>query len=263
MDTQTDKHRNKLESVMENHKTETKSLQTKHKHEISVIKENHETGVKWLKDKIEGCESEIISLKLHASLHVVIWTYDLDINSSGVQIAGSRRDDSTSRNTNVQNLATYADMAVSSVNNSSSNRNDKPYVLLVGMSNIAKIREDKLTPETAVMRSIAYTIPETLETIKNFQCNQAPKEVVFHSLTNDIKTRSPAECIELFTEVIEETRSRWKDPKVVISLETARSDNTRYNTNVKLLNALLQQKFLGVPNFYLCDNSSFFINGEP
>ena len=120
MESQIEKHRNKIESVMENHETEARSLQTKYRREIDAVQEQHETEVKKLKHKMEAYESEILSLKLHSSR-----SSDLNEDSPGVQIVGSGRRDST--------LSSYA-MAASSNGASSGNRNDKPFVLLVGKS---------------------------------------------------------------------------------------------------------------------------------
>ena len=61
------------------------------------------------------------------------------------------------------------------------------------------------------MKRTAYTISETVQTIKDFQGDQHKKTVIFHSCTNGIKTKTPAECTELFTKVIKETRDRWNN----------------------------------------------------
>ena len=253
LDLQGEKHRNKTDAVVEKYEAEIRTLQSKYKQEIAQIQEQKESEVKNLKVKINDCETEIISLKLHNSR-----CSDLNQNSEGVQIAGSRGNKS-----NEQNSASSTDVIVLDGESTNNNSNNKPYVLLIGTSNITKIREDKLTSEISVVKRIAYTIPETLEAVRNFQCDHPPREVVFHSFTNDIKTETPDRCIELFDEVIKLTQSRWKDTKIVISLETARADNSRINTSVKILNALLEQKFLEASNIYLCTNSNFFTNGEP
>ena len=62
---------------------------------------------------------------------------------------------------------------------------------------------------------------------------------------------------------MKETRDRWTNTKIVISLETTRADSISYNTKVKLLNALIEENFLGTVDIYLCDSSDFFFNGEP
>lgn len=262
MDSTFEKHRNQIESVKERHETETKLIQEKHRNEMDSINEQHESEVSKLRHKLEEYETEIVSLKLHSSR-----CSDLNDSSPEVQIVGSSGHENRGRNSSSRGHTSISNVKISNnLNNSSENGNrdlNKPLVLIVGTSNISKIREDKLSNEIFVTKRVAYTIPETLDTIKRYQCDQSPKAVVFHSFTNDVKNRSPAECVDLFNGVLEETQSRWPESKIIISLETARADSVTYNTSAKLLNAMIEQKFLGSANIYICDNSNFSSNGEP
>lgn len=252
-DSQADKHRSKLESLTENHESQVRSLQHKFRSDMNTAQEQHETEIKKLKHKMEEYEEEIISLKLHASR-----TSELQTNAPGVQTVGSSHINAASSVSQ-----TSHDDTDNNTDGASNIRQTKPFVLIIGTSNIKKIKEDKLSLAVNVEKHIAYTIPETLQKVRNVHCDHPPTEVLFHSFTNDIKSKSPEECIGAFTEVIDAAQSRWRGVKIIISLETARADNPRHNTNVKLLNALIEQKFFGSNNIHLCDNSNFFFNGEP
>ena len=92
-----DKHRNKLESLTENHETQIRSLQNKFRFDVNFMQE-HETEIKKMKHKMEDYEEEIISQKLHASR-----TYALQQNAPGVQTVGSSHSSGASPLFQIQN----------------------------------------------------------------------------------------------------------------------------------------------------------------
>ena len=129
MDSQSDKHRNKLESLTENHETQIRSMQTKFRSDMNSVQEQHETEIKKMKHKTENYEEEIISLKLHASR-----PSDLQPNAPGVQTVGSSHSSGASSLTQIPN----DNAADTNTEGTSKNRHTKPFVLLVGTSNVKK-----------------------------------------------------------------------------------------------------------------------------
>ena len=93
--------------------------------------------------------------------------------------------------------------------------NEKPSVLLVGTSNIAKINETKITNAAKVSKIVKYTIDDTKDIINEYE--DFPDVVVFHPLTNDIKTRAKDECVSLMKDLTDQVEEKWPDSKIIIS----------------------------------------------
>lgn len=137
----------------------------------------------------------------------------------------------------------------------------KPQLVLVGTSNIQGINEEKLTMAADVHKIIKYTLDETSEYIKAL--THTPDVIVFHSLTNDLKSLTPQQCIERLYKIVSEATSKWPMVKCVISFTTPRKDSMAHFTNAQIINALLKQKFSGIDNIFLADHSNMLVNGNP
>lgn len=62
-----------------------------------------------------------------------------------------------------------------------------------------------------------------------------PAVVIFHSLTNDIKSQLDAEgCVKMMSTLIEKTLGKFPDTKIVLSLATPRMDRDDWNIKEEL-----------------------------
>ena len=137
----------------------------------------------------------------------------------------------------------------------------KPKLLLLGTSNIEGINEQKLTSAADVHKVIRYTLDATYEYISTYP--DTPDILVLHSLTNDIKSTHPTQCLDKLSRVITKATSKWPLLKCIISLTTPRKDNMSNSTNAQILNVLIKQKFIGVDNLYFADHTNMLVNGNP
>ena len=236
-----DSFQNRLDNQADKHKAQLKETEIRHKLEIDKLKDEHDIETRDYKQKLEKCDEEILSLKMHASR-----ASDLDDGSVEIVAQSSARRNSAA-----------------SVSSRNMNLDPKPRVFLIGTSNIKNIREDKLSQATHVKKYISYTLNETRSLLSRIEREPEPAEVVLHILTNDIKNFSPEDCVDSLHKIVTECKSKWPAVKIVISLETPRADSTDLNTKVILVNSLIIQKFINDSDIHLCNNSNLANNGEP
>lgn len=65
----------------------------------------------------------------------------------------------------------------------------RPKFIFISTSNIKRILENKLEPIAEVTKVIRYILKETTDCVPS--CNEHPNMIALHSLTNDLKQRSP------------------------------------------------------------------------
>jgi hypothetical protein len=118
----------------------------------------------------------------------------------------------------------------------------KPSALLLGTSNIKGINPEKLSAKTCVTKKLAFTLAETEDAVKSH--TSRPDVVILHSLTNDVKTLSPEECVTKLDDVVQLITSKWSGTKTIISLTTPRNDKEIHRINSELVDALLKKKYL-------------------
>ncbi|CAC5400944.1 unnamed protein product [Mytilus coruscus] len=137
----------------------------------------------------------------------------------------------------------------------------KPKLLFVGTSNIQGIHMEKLTQAADIKNVIQYTLDDTSEFLSTF--TDTPDMLVLHSLTNDLKTKQPTQCIDRLFDIVSEASSKWPLLKCVISFTTPRRDSITNFTNAQIINALLKQKFSGIDNIFFADHTNMLVNGNP
>ncbi|CAC5362498.1 unnamed protein product [Mytilus coruscus] len=136
----------------------------------------------------------------------------------------------------------------------------KPKLLFVGTSNIQVIHVEKLTQAADIKKVIQYTLDDTSEFLSTF--TDTPDMLVLHSLTNDLKTKQPTQCIDRLFDIVSEASSKWPLLKCVISFTTPRRDSITNFTNAQIINALLKQKFSGIDNIFFADHTNMLVNGN-
>lgn len=67
-----------------------------------------------------------------------------------------------------------------------------------------------------------------IDKIESYGPAMKPAVVIFHSLTNDIKSQLDAEgCVKMMSTLIEKTLGKFPDTKIVLSIATPRMDRDR------------------------------------
>ncbi|CAG2206762.1 unnamed protein product [Mytilus edulis] len=90
-----------------------------------------------------------------------------------------------------------------------------------------------------------------------------PNLVVFHSLTNDLKIKSPQQCVEEIQDIVKLALQKWQNSGCIISLTTPRLDSVIFNTNGQIINALLKQIYDDNKDVLLVDHGNMLRNGNP
>ncbi|CAG2201180.1 unnamed protein product [Mytilus edulis] len=136
-----------------------------------------------------------------------------------------------------------------------------PSVTIIGTSNTKGIDPQGMSSRYSINKVVAYTLSETESKVRSL--TNVPKVLVFHSLTNDIKTCHPDECIFKMETIINVSLELFPDTKIVLSLPTPRADNPTFNNRGLLISALLKEKFNDNKMIAFCDNSNLSYKNEP
>lgn len=95
-------------------------------------------------------------------------------------------------------------------------RNQATPLLLKGTSNIKYIEPRRWY---TTQQEIAYKIENAIDKIESYSPDMKPAVVIFHSLTNDIKSQLDAEgCVKMMSTLIEKTLVEFPDTKIVLFL---------------------------------------------
>ncbi|CAC5425996.1 unnamed protein product [Mytilus coruscus] len=110
-------------------------------------------------------------------------------------------------------------------------------VLLQEQFNSAiKHEQDKLTQAADIKKVIQYTLDDTSEFLSTF--TDTPDVLVLHSLTNELKTKQPTQCIDRLFHIVSEASAKWP-----------------------LLNK--SSVPCGVDNIYIAEHTNMLINENP
>ncbi|CAG2189362.1 unnamed protein product [Mytilus edulis] len=219
-------YKNTLENEIQKAKIEHKYDLLKQKHELQaekVLKLNEdtkhalsdisdkslfikslETQCATLKRQVEEKDGEILSLKLHESRD----------DSSGQpfqEVHGNKK-----KNRNVTEQKDFEENLKLNV----------PHVIIIGTSNIDNIDTKKLSSKFTAEKLTAYTLKETETTVSELEFTTKPDAFVLHSVTNDIKTHSPQDCVDKMEDIIQVLKGKFASTKIIISLPTPRLDNS-------------------------------------
>lgn len=138
---------------------------------------------------------------------------------------------------------------------------EKKDVLLVGSSIIRNIEPKILSKDYEISKSSAYSLEETAKIIENTSSD--PDVVIFHSMTNNLKTEDPRQCLEKLNEIVEKTEQKWPSTHVMVSMETPRADQPELNDKVLVAYGLIRSTFYKKDNVSIIDNSNLALQGQP
>ena len=78
-----------------------------------------------------------------------------------------------------------------------------------------------------------------------------PDVVILHSLTYDIKNFTPEQCVDKLDVVVNKISTKWENSKIIVSLTTPRSDKEIHALDSKIVDGLVQKKFLIMSNIFI------------
>lgn len=136
----------------------------------------------------------------------------------------------------------------------------KPHVTIIGTSNINGIQPDKLSYSFSANKISAYTLQQTEEEVKHLK--NTPTLLVLHSLTNDLKSKSPSDCVDKMCDIVNDIHELYPKTKIIISLPTPRNDSDDFNIKGQLISVMIKDKLRGNTMVSFCDNSNMCYKGE-
>ena len=117
--------------------------------------------------------------------------------------------------------------------------------------------------DVTTTKKIAYTLDATLKVVQDSDSDLQPDVVILHSLTNDIKSISPANCVDKVGQVVDAIQEKWERAKCIISLTTPRMDDKTHRINCEILDGMIKQRYLDNRDVYISDNSNMWHGSTP
>ena len=89
-----------------------------------------------------------------------------------------------------------------------------------------------------------------------------PTLLVLHSFTNDLKSKSPSDCVDKMCDIVNDIRELYPKTKIIISHPTPRNDSDDFNIKGQLISVMIKDKLRGNTMVSFCDNSNMCYKGE-
>ncbi|CAG2209254.1 unnamed protein product [Mytilus edulis] len=112
------------------------------------------------------------------------------------------------------------------------------------------------------MKKIAYHIDQAEKVIDELEESYNPDVIAYHILSNELTKKSSSECVLQLEKLIQKTKEKRPDSKIVVSLATNRSDERKYNLKVNTVNSLVKEMHEESSDFVICDNHNLSVSGE-
>ncbi|CAC5396902.1 unnamed protein product [Mytilus coruscus] len=258
--------------------TEKQTLEVKLKHEqsnIMLIKAQHEDQMKYHNQILEETRAEMKKVLTTSNSEIDFLSVSLQTKNEEIVKLNDTLKQHTQHLEKLQeeNISLRSQMisrfedfhlvnADSKYTEKSKLDDNKPTVLLIGTSNTKRINAEKLSPSFTTIKFTAFNLEETKQAILEIS-DIIPNQVVFHSLTNDLKIKSPQHCVEEIQDIVKLALQKWQNSGCIISLTTPRLDSVIFNTNGQIINALLKQIYDDNKDVLLFDHGNMLRNGNP
>ncbi|CAC5366884.1 unnamed protein product [Mytilus coruscus] len=258
--------------------TEKQTLEVKLKHEqsnIMLIKAQHEDQMKYHNQILEETRAEMKKILTTSNSEIDFLSVSLQTKNEEIVKLNDTLKQHTQHLEKLQeeNISIRSQMisrfedfhlvnADSKYTEKSKLDDYKPTVLLIGTSNTKRINAEKLSPSFTTIKFTAFNLEETKQAILEIS-DIIPNQVVFHSLTNDLKIKSPQHCVEEIQDIVKLALQKWQNSGCIISLTTPRLDSAIFNTNGQIINALLKQIYDDNKDVLLVDHGNMLRNGNP
>ena len=261
-----------LETKLRNIKDENKSLEYQLQLEKSnsmLLKEQYEQALAHEKSLTRDARDQLMKSLATASSEQELCEKRLKEKNNEIESLSRTVTDLSTKLNNSRDeviqmkvqFAATTESTTSPVNITHGAQPPKPTVLLVGTSNLKGINQTKLTNAADVYKEIKYTMKEAAEYL--LALSDPPTILVFHLLTNDLKSKGPQMCVDELFVLASKMCAKWPLCKLIISFTTPRSDSMNNSTTAQIINVLLKQKFSGVDNIHFAEHNNMFINGYP
>ncbi|CAC5368637.1 unnamed protein product [Mytilus coruscus] len=197
--------------------TEKQTLEVKLKHEqsnIMLIKAQHEDQMKYHNQILEETRAEMKKVLTTSNSEIDFLSVSLQTKNEEIVKLKDTLKQHTQHLEKLQeeNISLRSQMisrfedfhlvnADSKYTEKSKLDDNKPTVLLIGTSNTKRINAEKLSPSFTTIKFTAFNLEETKQAILEIS-DIIPNQVVFHSLTNDLKIKSPQHCVEEIQDII-------------------------------------------------------------
>ena len=135
----------------------------------------------------------------------------------------------------------------------------KHHVTIIGTYNINGIQPDKLSYSFLANKISAYTLQLTEEVVKHLENTHTL--LVLHSFTNDLKSKSPSDCVDKMCDIVNDIRELYPKTKIIISHPTPRNDSDDFNIKGQLISVMIKDKLRGNTMVSFCDNSNMCYKG--
>jgi hypothetical protein len=117
----------------------------------------------------------------------------------------------------------------------------KPTVVLLGNSLLKDIH-NRLSWDFNTTKMTAYTIPEAKAAVDSL--TSKPSAICFQLITNDVMTSQNAtDVVRDHIHLIDQTKKKFPQSKVIVSLAPHRMDNAKFATMSRLVNASLEDHY--------------------
>ena len=159
--------------------------------------------------------------------------------------------------------ADYMNPSWSSTNSRDSRREDvtrRSLVLFVGTSNTRSIDPEMFMSKVDLQVTHKYTIEEALSYLPNI--DKRPDDIVYHILTNDLKSKGSSNCIEGLSDLIVETEKTFPETKIVLSTATHRNDSDITNLKASSINSMIKENHHDKPSLMICVKDNMTQNSK-
>jgi len=127
------------------------------------------------------------------------------------------------------------------VRKKTNNNHHDHVVTLIGSSNTNGINPQKLSSNYNLNKIQAFTLEQTEREIRNL--HPTPSVLVLHTLTNDLKTKTPTTCVDEMDRICKTIHELYSNTKIILSLPTPRGNSQEYNNKGQLITAMIKDKF--------------------
>ena len=215
--------------------------------------QNLESSNLSLKKKLVEYEDEILSLKIHNSRATSVIQEPIPQKPFDKDVSV---DSELAQSTNVNTLPKVVEKQSPIVI-----EKEKKEVLVVGTSIMRNLDPRFLSKDYFTTKLSAYTVEEAGKVISNSKAE--PDVVIFHSLTNNLKSEDPSDCVKKLKDVVHSTILKWPLSHVMVSLETPRADDPDLNNKVHVINGLIRSTFYKMDSVSIVDHSNLAAQGQP
>ena len=105
-----------------------------------------------------------------------------------------------------------------------------------------------------------YAIEDAFSSI--LKIDKTPDVIIYHILTSDLKNKSPSQCMDKLSNLIDKTEKKFPNTKIVLSSATHRNDSDINNIKVSSINAIIQETYHDRQSLTICNKDNMTQNNK-